>query len=94
MGALLDIKTKSYEQGRLTFTLSPKYIVVRTSYQTFFLLPRQSYWHNRLNRVRAMIECGEIQDLNRLAEFCGAGIELRATSLSVDALIYTRSSNE
>ena len=74
----------------MTFTLSEKYIVVRTSHQTFFLLPRQSYYYKRLIRVRAMIECGEITDLNRLAEFCGDGVEWRVTALPVDALIYNR----
>jgi hypothetical protein len=85
---------QTYSQGSLTFTLSPSHIIVRTSLQTFFLLPKQSYWQRRLNVVRAMIQLGEIRDLSDLAAFCGPGIEWRVTALSVDQLIYNRGKNE
>lgn len=89
-----QLETKTYDQGKLVFHLTPRYIIVCTSLQTFFLLPRQSYWYKRLNLVRAMIEVGEIRDLNDLAYFCGDGIEWRATSLPIALLVYSRRQNE
>lgn len=91
MGALLKTNTTQiYTQGRLTFIIGQRHIIVRTSLQTFFLLPRQSYWHNRINRVRAMIELGEIRDLNDLATWCGEGIEWRVTGIPFDTLVYNK----
>jgi hypothetical protein len=90
MGHQVKINTQVYEQGYLTFTLSPSKVIVRTSHQTFFLLPKATCWNRRLNLVRAMIMLGEIRDLNDLAAFCGSGIEWRYTGVSIDDLIYTK----
>lgn len=91
MGAHQLLETKNYQQGRLSFTLTQDKIIVRTSHQTFFLLPKQSYYYKRLNTIRAMIMIGEIRDLNELAAFCKNSIEWRVTSLPIDVLIYTGS---
>lgn len=84
----------TYKHGSVAFTLTREKIIIRTSLQTFFLLPRQSYWVRRLNTVRAMIELGEISDLNDLAAFCGTGIEWRATALTPEKLLYYESKHE
>ena len=82
------MNTKTYGEGGLRFTITPSRIYVQTSFQTFFLLPRASYWHRRVSLVRAMIELGEVKDLNDLASFCGNYVEWRATTVSLDDLIY------
>lgn len=86
--ATLPAEVRTYRQGYLTFTLSPQRTIIRTSLQTFFLLPRESYWYRKLLFVRTMIELGEIRDLNDLAAFCGTGIEWRATGATVEQLLY------
>lgn len=79
---------KVYEQDKLTFYLSPRRTVIRTSLQTFFLVPRQSYWHNRIRLIRTMIVLGEIRDLNELATFCGSAVEWRMTAVPIEHLVY------
>jgi hypothetical protein len=44
--------------------------------------------------VRAMIVLGEIASLNDLAAFCGPYVEWRATSATVDALVYNEVKHE
>lgn len=64
-----------YKQGRLTFILSPQRIIVQTSLpQTFFLEPTEHYWTRRIKLINAMIQLGEIRDLNELATWCGRGV--------------------
>lgn len=89
MGASSIPDVKTYKQGGLTFTLAPKRVIVQTPMQTFYLVPRASYWHRKIHLVRAMIQLGEIRDLNELAAFCGDCVEWRSTSLSVEQLVYT-----
>lgn len=78
-------QTKIYEQGRLTFEVRPKIVIVRTPLQAFYLVPRQYRWHKKIKLMRSMIELGKMEDLNQLAGFCGDKIEWRATSIKMDA---------
>ena len=90
MGASSILEIKTYKQGNVTFTLAPKRVIVQTPLQTFYLTPKASYWHQKVNLVRVMIQIGEIRNLSELASFCGDKVQWRATSLSLEQLIYGR----
>lgn len=66
-------ETKIYEQGRLTFIISPTRITVKTPLQSFYLVPKTHYYSRRLKLIESMIMLGEIRDLNELASFCANG---------------------
>lgn len=66
-------ETKIYQQGRLTFILTPTKITVKTPLQSFYLAPKTHYYNRRLKLIENMIMLGEIRDLNELASFCANG---------------------
>lgn len=79
---MLGGNSRIFEQGNLTFILTPTKITVQTPLQMFYLEPRTHYWKRRMNLIRAMIELQEIRDLNELASFCGHGnVEWIATNV-------------
>lgn len=86
----LGIDTKIYQNSKLTFILTPTQTMVRTSLQTFYLVPAECYWVRRLKLIRRMIEVNEIRDLNELAGYCGGHIRWTGTGVGYDISNCTR----
>lgn len=80
-----DIRT--FYQGTMRFTLAPRFIVVTTPIQRFYLLPTHSSWHRKYNNLRKTIELGEVRDIYELLAWTRAGIEIRSTQLTEEQLV-------
>lgn len=71
----METDLQIYQQGRLTFILTPHKIIVQTKHQSFFLNPSAYCWGRRVKIIRYMIELGEIRNLSELGSWCGTGVE-------------------
>lgn len=71
---MTDTTVKIYPQQHMTFVLTPTKIYFLTTHgQQFYLQPKIHYFNKRMDKIRTLIELGEIRDFNELASFCAGG---------------------
>lgn len=82
-------EAKIYKSGYMTFILTEKDIIIKTSLNQTFFLSSNYYWTSRaykqrMDLIRAMVHLGEITCWNDLAGYTRPGIAWTPTQVVYD----------